>query len=358
MWPKRSRKAIPKDVSPARPARLWRLREWCRLGCGLIPLLAASMMLLSGCGDAPEPEPVTEAVLVAPPPGDATFSLLSFNLNRFGFADRSGDGQAVEMKPEPEQEAIFTILADVRPDILALQELGGGDVFEAFQATLSERGLEYPFATILEQEGSDFHLALLSRFPFTSLELHTADRYTADGVQVPVKRGFIEADIAVSPTYQFRLILTQLKSKAYHPIGHSEMRRNEARLLTNLIRRYLDRERRLNLMVVGDFADHISSAPLRTITGNQQQFVRPLPLADRYGDTWTHFDADTETYHRYDYMMVSAHMWPEFIPESSGIVRHPLNAAGSNRRPLLAVFHARDLDPRGAAMLPAYEDDE
>lgn len=359
MWPRRLKKAIRKSAQ--QPTSTDRLRRRIVCGSGLVAVVVTlflSTLLVSSC----EREAGLDRDMASPladRPDENTFSVVSFNLDRFGFDDRTGDGQAIEMKPEAEQDAVLAILADLSPDILAVQEIGGGDVFDAFLDSLQSSGLDYPFHTLLEQEGSDFHLALFSQFPFTSLELHKEDRYTADGTTFPVKRGFIEADIAVNPNYSFRLIVAQLKSKAFHPVGHSELRRNEARILNNLVRRYLGRERRLNLLVVGDFADPITAASMRTITGDEQQFLSPLPLTDQYGDIWTHFDADNETYHRYDFMLSSSHMLPEFIPEASGVIRHPKNAAASNRRPLLAVFHAREMDPHSSMMLPAYElDDE
>ncbi len=280
---------------------------------------------------------------------------MSFNVDQYGYADRTGDGQANDPKPDTSREAVIAIIVDTNPDILALQEMGHAEVFQPFQLALAEAGLDYPFAEILEQEGSDAHLAVLSRYPITSAYPHLDDQYTIGDAQLPVKRGFLEVDIAISPSYAFRLINAQLKSKRYHPSGHTEMRRNEARLLNNHVRRALSRDRRLNLLVVGDLNDHIGSAPLRTLMGSRQQYLNDLQPADEYGETWTFFDADSDSYVRYDYMLTSAHMRPEFIADGSRVVRHPLNKVASARRPLVAVFRARDIDPESTPLLPAYE---
>ncbi|HKL21263.1 MAG TPA: hypothetical protein VJ904_05620, partial [Tichowtungia sp.] len=42
----------------------------------------------------------------------------------------------------------------------------------------------------------------------------------------------MDVTIQVTPEYRFRLINAHLKSKVYSPLGQTEMRRNEARLLT------------------------------------------------------------------------------------------------------------------------------
>lgn len=280
---------------------------------------------------------------------------MSFNVDQYGYADRTGDGQANDPKPETSRDAVLTIIADADPDILALQEMGHEEVFQQFQEALEAKGLRYPFAELLMQEGSDAHLAVLSRYPITSVYQRLDDIYTMGDAQLPVKRGFLELDLSISPHYSFRLINAQLKSKEYHPAGHTEMRRSEARLLNNHVRRALSRDRRLNLLVVGDLNDHVGSAPLRTLMGNRQQYLIDLHPADEYGDSWTFFDADSDSYVRYDYLLASAHMQPEFIEDGSHVIRHPLNKLASARRPLFAVFRARDIDPGTTPHLPAHE---
>ncbi len=286
------------------------------------------------------------------------FSVMTFNVGAYGHKDRSGDGQADNPKPEPEREAVLTILTDTQPDILAVQEMGGPLVFEAFRADLAAAGLDYPFHELLQRNYSEKNLALVSRYPIISTYLHTNDTFSIGDAQVPVQRGFLEADISINSTYQFRLLIAHLKSKEYHSLGHTEMRRNEARLLNNHVRRAPGQHHRLNLLVVGDMNDHVRAAPLRAIMGNNQEYLVDLRPADTYGEIWTYHDADAELYHRFDYALAGPYMLPEYVPDKSGVVRHPLNAQASPHRPLLLVFRARDIDPSGAPLLPSYEYDE
>lgn len=332
---------------------LKRSRTVTRRATQLLSVLSGFSLLVA-CGPGNPPAEEAEGSSWSRPGGDY-FTVMSFNVDQYGYADRTGDGQANDPKPDASRNAVLTIIAEADPDILALQEMGHEEVFQEFKEALAVKGLRYPFAELLMQEGSDAHLAVLSRYPITSVYERLDDLYTMGDAQLPVKRGFLELDIAISPSYSFRLINAQLKSKSYHPFGQTEMRRNEARLLNNHVRRALSRDRRLNLLVVGDLNDHIGSAPLRTLMGSRQQYLSDLRPADEYGESWTFFDADGDSYVRYDYLLASAHMRPEFISEGSRVVRHPLNKEASARRPLLAVFRARDIDPESTPLLPAHE---
>ncbi len=286
------------------------------------------------------------------------FSVMTYNVGAYGYRDRTGDGQADNPKPEEERAAVRAVILDNRPDVLALQEMGGPDVFDAFRAELADAGLDYPFHLLLQRNRSENNIALLSRYPIISHQLHTDDTFSIGDEQLPVRRGFIEADISVGPAYWFRLFVAHLKSKAYDPRGHTEMRRNEARLLNNHVRRSLSREHRLNLLVVGDMNDHVRAAPLRTIMGAEQEYLKDLRPVDRYGELWTYYEEEAELYHRYDYTLASPYMVPEFIPDKSAVIRHPKGSRASAHRPVLAVFSARDMVPADAPLLPSYEYDE
>lgn len=319
-------------------------------------MVVAVLTGLAGCGPREEPGDSTDEAALQRP--DHTFSVLSYNLGGFTYLDRNGDGQAAEMKPASEQEAVFAIISSVQPDILALQEMGPPEVFEAFRDELAQMGLDYPFQALVQQEGSDRHLALLSRFPLQHIERHTADRYRAGQEELSVKRGFLEAELAVTPTYRFRLFIAQLKSKAFHPAGQTEMRRSEARLLGNHIRRAQQQDPRLNMLVVGDFNDHIGSAPLRLLLGNGAHELIDLRPMDKYGEIWTGFDPEEEVYHRHDYALAHPRMVHAYRPHLSSVVRHPLNAVASHRRPLLLVFDTREGEPAGRHWLPDHEWEE
>lgn len=266
------------------------------------------------------------------------FSVMTFNLGRYGHHDRTGDGQAVDLKPLVERDAVAAILLHARPHILAVQEIGGPDVFNQFKERLALSGLPYPFVSLLQRDHSEMNLAVLSQYPIIAVTHHLEDRFSVGEQTMPVERGFLEVDIQVRPDYQFRLLVAQLKSKTYHPLGQTEIRRSEARLLNNHVRRTLGTQPSVNLLVAGDLNDHVHAAPLRILAGHSETTLTDLRPADAYGEVWTAYEEETESYHRYDYLLASPSMRDHFVPAKSRVWRHPLNQASGARRPVLAVF--------------------
>ncbi|HRZ11131.1 MAG TPA: endonuclease/exonuclease/phosphatase family protein [Kiritimatiellia bacterium] len=304
--------------------------------------LAGCLLLLASCGRAPEPPPPAPPAAAA----DETFSVMSFNLHLYGLADRTGTGR-LEPKPDEERAAVVAVIARERPDILAVQEIGDPSVLAEFRDALARAGLDYPHAEYLQRGQSELNLAVLSRFPITDRQPHVDDQYTLGQAEVLVLRGFLDVEIEVGPEYRFRLLGAHLKSKVFHALGQTEMRRNEARLLNKHIRGYLKDRPDINLLVVGDFNDTPASAALREVMGSQQQYARDLRPPDEVGDVWTYFSPGDDNYSRIDYMLASEGMWPETVVERTRAIRHPLGALASDHRAILGVFRARECAPSG-----------
>ena len=276
-------------------------------------------------------------------PDSDEFSLMTYNLSRYAFDDRDGDGQKNDPKPAEEREAVVALIAAVRPDVLAVQEIGGPVVFEEFLFRLKTAGLEYPHIEYLQRGESEINLALLSRFPITATQHHTNDTYTIGPAEVPVARGFMDADLEVNPEYRFRLLVGHLKSKVFHPLGQTEMRRNEARLLNKHVRKILKENPEINLVVAGDMNDTFNSAALRELMGEKKEkALSDLRPTDRESDAWTHYTSENDEYERIDYILVSEGMRPEVVTGKTYAVRSPLTYRASDHRPLVAVFKARE----------------
>jgi len=271
-----------------------------------------------------------------------TFSVMTYNLHQYALMDRDDDGAADDPKPKAEREAVVALIAKERPDVLAVQEMGGKTVFGEFREALGAAGLDYPYAELLQRGRWEINLAVLSRFPIVSAQHHTNDWYTIGPAKVPVSRGFLDVTIQVNSDYQFRLLSAHLKSKVYSKLGQTEMRRNEARLLNKNIRAILKESPGLNLLVVGDMNDDYQSAPLREVSGRRGGKMTDLRPVDSAGDAWTYFMAARDQYNRLDYFFVSEGMLPEVLKERSRIVRDPLTIRASDHRPLIAVFQAVD----------------
>lgn len=271
-----------------------------------------------------------------------TFSVMTYNLRQYALMDRDEDGETDDPKPESERRAVLLLIAKEKPDVLSVQEMGDAAVFEQFCGDLRELGLDYPYTRLLERGRQEVNLAVLSRFPIVSVQNHTDESYSIGEAKVPVARGFMDVDIQVNPDYRFRLLTAHLKSKVYSPLGQTEMRRNEARLLNKVIRDILDEYPAINLLVAGDLNDDYNSAPLREVSGRRGGEMTDLRPVDSAGDVWTCYQAATDSFSRFDYFFVSDGMLPEVIREQTRVVRDPLTYEASDHRPVIAVFQTAD----------------
>src|SRR5579862_2720676 len=105
-----------------------------------------------------------------------------------------------------------SILA-LRPDVLALQEVGSQSALAELRDSLSTNGLKLPFWLFLSAADTNVHLAVLSRFPFATTRLYTNESFLLNGRRFHVSRGFAEVDFNIKPNYSFTLIAAHLKSK-------------------------------------------------------------------------------------------------------------------------------------------------
>lgn len=269
-----------------------------------------------------------------------SFSVMSYNLQRYALMDRDGGGALNDPKPESERAAVLALIAKERPDVLAVQEMGGEQTFDRFRTKLRRAGVDYPYVELLRRGSWEINLAVLSRFPIVSVQHHTNDFYSIGSAKVPVARGFLDVTIQVNPKYQFRLLCAHLKSKVYSKLGQTEMRRNEARLLNKNVRAILKKAPEINLLLVGDMNDDYQSAPLREVGGRRGGELTDLRPVDSVGDAWTYFMESKDQYSRLDYLFVSEGMLPEVIKEKTRVVRDPLTREASDHRPVIGVFQA------------------
>ena len=285
-------------------------------------------LLLAGCGK---------------PPQGVLFSVMSYNVCRYTLADRDDDGERDDPKPPSECDAVVQLIARCRPDILALQEMGDEIVFSDFRKKLAAAGADYPYAELLRRGGrAELNLAVLSRFPIVSSQHWTNEWYSIGAAKVPVTRGFLEVGIQVTPIYRLRLLNAHLKSKVYSPLGQTEMRRNEARLLNKTVRSILDEEPDANLLVAGDMNDHYASAPLREVKGKRGGELLDLRPVDDSGSAWTCFESAKDNYVRFDYLFAAPGLVPDYVADQSRVVSDPLTWTASDHRPLIAVFRTEE----------------
>ena len=296
-------------------------------------ILAAALAVLSFAGALHAADASSEA---------RQFTVVWWNLRNYLLEPvRDEKGRTLTpAKPPKAIAAIVDTIAAIKPDILALAEVGTRRDLADLQRRLKQAGIDLPHAEWVDGADQHRHLALLSRFPLEPNH-DTTSAVNSGGLPRRVQRGFLDCKVAVRPDFFLRLLGAHLKSPRVVPeFDQDEQRRGESLLLRQRVVSILSRDPATPLLLVGDLNDAKNSPAVSGLTGRRgtPAALTILPLTDRDGDAWTYHWSENDTYTRVDYMMVSKALHRLFDRRGSRIPSQRDWMKGSDHRPLLASF--------------------
>ena len=279
------------------------------------------------------------------------FIVVSYNLENFvGPNSQNRPVKSVAAKAK----IVESILA-VRPDVLAVQEIGQRARVKELQKMLEAKGLGLPNVEFADGPDPVINLAVLSRFPLRSMT-HNKVQFLLGKRRLLVSRGFSEVQVRVAPGYSFTLINAHLKSK--RPVPHADeaaLRLAEAEALRKIVEQRLTVSPNLNLIVVGDLNDAPDTRPIKTVIGRGKRKLTDLRPFERNGDkapstnrypprrvTWTTYYGREDSYSRFDYLLTSPGMVRELVREGTYVLTAPDWGVASDHRPVVATFTDRD----------------
>lgn len=283
-----------------------------------------------------------------------TFNVAAYNVQNY-LLDAVGTRPA--KSPEARAKVAENLVA-LKPDVLAVVEIGDTNALFALQADLKRAGLDLPHWEHVRGWDTNIFVAVLSRFPIVERRSHTKDSYLLNGRRFHVSRGFAEVEIAVNDRYRFTLFAAHLKSRRPVPQGdEAEMRLEEATILREKIDARLKADPKANIVVVGDFNDVKDSKSTRALIGRGKAALVDTRPAERNGDTlaaerpgwdpanitWTHFYGKEDSYSRIDYILVNAGMAREWRKEGTYVLTAPNWGLASDHRPVVAQFVAEEV---------------
>ena len=260
-------------------------------------------------------------------------------------------------KSAPAKAKVCEGILALKPDVLALQEMGATNTLFELQNSLKTNGLDLPYWEYVTGYDTNIHVAVLSRFPISARHPQTNDSFLMNGSRFRVSRGLAQVEIQVNANYSFTLITAHLKSKRQiSAADEADLRFEEAKILREKIDACLAANPNVNLIVLGDLNDLHDSKPLRTILGRGKKALIDTRPIERNGDnqphsdrrlaartiSWTHFYAKEDTFSRIDYILISHGMAREWNPAETYILTLPNWGLASDHRPLVATFTAAD----------------
>lgn len=291
------------------------------------------------------------ALLLAAAPLHAAdaFKVVTWNLENYLLEET---GTRAAKTPESRAKIRETLLA-LRPDVLALQEVGGRAALDELRRALKAGGLDLPHAEFVQGWDTNINVAVLSRFPYTARRPHTNDSFLLQGRRFRVSRGFAEVEIGVAPDYRLTLLTAHLKSRRAVPeADEAEMRLEEAKLLRAKVDARLAADPQANLVVLGDFNDTKDQPPIRALIGRGNAALVDTRPSERNGDTgftpnprwqprtitWTHYYGVEDSYSRIDYALISAGLAKEWRRDATYIHTTGDWGMASDHRPLVLSF--------------------
>lgn len=276
----------------------------------------------------------------SPIPGEVRF--LFYNVeNYLEMERRTPQGRTLAPKPEAEIQALIEIIAEARPDILGLCEIGTPQDLADLQRRLKEAGVDLPHTEHTGGWDRTRHLALLSRFPILERNSQRKLYYEQENASLQHSRGIL--DVTIDPGFgPVHFVGIHLKSKREIP-DHSQelMRQNEALLTRRHVTTLLEQDPQTKVLVYGDFNDTRRSPAVTSLQGqsNSSKHLADLFLKDQDGLCWTHFWSHQQVYSRIDYILYSKGLAPHIDQEKSRLLDSPRWHEASDHRGLLTILH-------------------
>lgn len=307
---------------PAAPAAL--------LAC--IPLLLWTLPLSA--------QDAGTAALPTPP---AHVRILFFNANNYR---PSPDGR---FKAKDSMQAVADTLRDLRPDIAILAEIADTEALADLLERMGEdASSSYTYRHLVEASDTSRRLAVLARREPLDQKHDTEASYTIKDTRVPVRRGFAHCVFGWNNGYRLHVLGAHLKSKVYHHLGQTDMRRYEARQLRYRVNDILEANPEANVLVLGDMNDSPQSSPIKTIIyrrfGTEKELFDLRP-ADERQMLWTHYWDEEDLYARIDYAFATYHLLPEIVFDETVVADLPYWRTASDHRPVLVTLKPENAEP-------------
>ena len=239
--------------------------------------------------------------------------ILSWNVQNYTLADRYQYDryQREYPKPEVEKSALRAVVAELAPDVLLLQEIGGEEFLRELVIDLrKQQSLDYPYFACVDAQDKERKLGLISKIPFEWIdhELNAGKTFQYLGKDESLKRGLLEVRVRIGDR-ELTLMEMHLKSRITSDEADPNadtLREKEARLIRDYIRGQLAGEPDRAVLLFGDLNDYPDSAPYRRLTEvSGQRLLTELEVQDSRGEVWTYYYRKQRRYEQIDYVFLS-----------------------------------------------------
>jgi endonuclease/exonuclease/phosphatase family metal-dependent hydrolase len=268
-----------------------------------------------------------------------TFRVATYNVENY--LDAPTETRPHVKSPEAKAKVRESIEA-VKPDVIALEEIGTTNALLELRDSLKADGLDFPFWEHVIGADTNIHVAVLSRLPIVSRHPHTNDEFLLDGKRFRVSRGFAEVEIQTATNFTFTLLAAHLKSRRPVPNADEKQERlEEAKVLRGIVDGHFKANPDARLIVLGDFNDVKDSDSTKVLIGRGKSRLVDTRPAERTGGNaaWTYHYGIEDTYSRVDYILLSPTMARGWVTNETYIPTIANWRGASDHRPIVATFN-------------------
>jgi endonuclease/exonuclease/phosphatase family metal-dependent hydrolase len=193
-----------------------------------------------------------------------TFRVATYNVENY--LDQPTESRHFVKSAEAKAKVRESIEA-MKPDVIALEEMGTTNALLELRASLKADGLDFPFWEHITGADTNIHVAVLSKFPIVARHPHTNDDFLLDG------KRFMSVAVLRKQKSRPRRISLHAHRRAFEiatatpNADEAEERLGEAKVLRGIIDEHFRRIPNAKLIVLGDFNDTKDSDPIKTIIG-------------------------------------------------------------------------------------------
>ncbi len=251
----------------------------------------------------------SEAVRSLPPlaQGEQPRFLLYNVENYFVAGERTRSSYPSRPKSERSREAVAEVIARSQADIVGLIEIGGQKALLDLRARLEKRGKDYPYYRVLERQGEDRAVAILSRYPIIADDSRA--QYPLHGTHRRMMlRGLLDVTVQLSKEEKLRLIGAHLKSRVADDQAKARaLRTNEAATIALHLVEIAKKQAHMPLLVFGDWNDPPLSPSIAVLEqGKSKKSALTRILAkDSRGEEWTIYYRKGRSYYTFDHIYIN-----------------------------------------------------
>ncbi len=293
----------------------------------LTTLLLTLLFMLASVGEAKTP-----IIQERGPERADSVRFLMFNVEDYFVAgEQQRSRYTITPKPEAKREAVAELIAEGRPEIVGLIEIGGEQALADLQERLEARGLSLPHGKVLTRQGEDRALAILSAYPIVAND-SKADAPLYGEQRRNMLRGILDVTVKHTDGRKWRIVGVHLKAQVgKDPAAADSLRKREAETLALHIAGIRKNSPKTPLLLFGDMNDAPDSPALARLG----QVLERLSPCDSRGEEWTLYFRKGQTPCTFDQLWVDSalrrHMGKQ---PRCGIIDKRLPVRSSGHRPV------------------------